>query len=377
MNHRAAPGLVRDSIVSYLTAAESASIAEIREAVAARIGDVPASSVRSYLNINTPELFERTGRGRYKLRSANGNDADPATLQPIHTIGKAKLYQGSCFDWMRTCEPHSIHAIVTDPPYGLVEYTKTEQDKLRNGRGGVWRIPPSFDGHQRAPLPRFTTLNEGDRTAMHDFFVDFGKLALRATVPGANILIASNPLLVHLVANAMEAAGLELRGHLARLVMTMRGGDRPKNAHEEFSDVSVMPRSMFEPWLVLRHPLDGRAQDTLRKWGTGGFRRPSIDRPFGDVIKSSPTPRAEKQIAAHPSLKPQAFMRAVVRAALPLGKGVILDPFAGSGSTLAAANAIGYASIGIEKDARYVAMARKAIPQLASITIREDGFISR
>jgi site-specific DNA-methyltransferase (adenine-specific) len=62
---------------------------------------------------------------------------------------------------------------------------------------------------------------------------------------------------------------------------------------------------------------------------------------------------------------------------LPLGKGVILDPFAGSGSTLAAANAIGYASIGIEKDARYVAMARKAIPQLASITIREDGFISR
>lgn len=372
MNHRAAPGLVRDSIVNYLTAAESASIAEIREAVAARIGDVPASSVRSYLNLNTPELFERTSRGRYRLRSANNNDLDETTTRPAHIIGRAKLFYGSCFDWMRASEPHSIHAIVTDPPYGLVEYTETEQRKLRKGRGGVWRIPPSFDGHQRSPLPRFTVLSEGDRAAMHDFFFEFGQLALRVTLPGANILVASNPLLVHLVANAMSAAGLELRGHLVRLVMTMRGGDRPKNAHEEFPDVSVMPRSMFEPWLVLRHPLDGRAQDTLRKWGTGGFRRPSLDKPFGDVIRSHPTPRAEKQIAPHPSLKPQAFLRAVVRASLPLGKGVILDPFAGSGSTLAAANALGYDSIGVEKDAQYVALAQEAILKLAALKIRED-----
>jgi DNA modification methylase len=369
MNYRAAPGSVRDSIVSYLTAADSASIAEIREAVIARIGDVPASSVRSYLNINTPELFHRTDRGRYKLRKPIEPGAQKADV--VHTIGRAALIHASCFDWLRACEPHSIHGVVTDPPYGLVEYTDIEQTKLRKGRGGVWRIPPSFDGHQRAPLPRFTVLNDGDRAAMHDFFFEFGQLVLRATVPGANVVIASNPLLVHIVANAMSAAGLELRGHLVRLVMTMRGGDRPKNAHEEFSDVSVMPRSMFEPWLVLRHPLDGRAQDTLRRWKTGGFRRPSEDRPFGDVIRSRPTPKLERQIAGHPSLKPQAFLRTIVRAALPLGKGTILDPFAGSGSTLAAANAIGYDSIGVEKDARYFTMAQKAIPKLAALSISE------
>lgn len=32
--------------------------------------EVPASSVRSYLNINTPEKFSRTGRGRYTLNRA-------------------------------------------------------------------------------------------------------------------------------------------------------------------------------------------------------------------------------------------------------------------------------------------------------------------
>ena len=283
-------------------------------------------------------------------------------------IGRATLLHADALDWMRTREPCSVHAIVTDPPYGLIEYSDQEQAKLRRRRGGVWRIPPSFDGHRRAPLPRFTVLTPRDRTALHDFFLAFGTSALRVTVPGAHVLVASNPLLVHVVANAMSAAGLEIRGYLARLVMTLRGGDRPKNAHEEFHDVSVMPRSMFEPWVILRHPLEGRVQDNLRRWGTGGFRRPGAKRPFGDVIASQPTPRIERAIAPHPSLKPQAFLRQVVRAVLPLGRGLVLDPFAGSGSTLAAANAVGCESVGIERDRRYVDMARKAIPKLAALT---------
>lgn len=369
MNYRTAPGVIRDSIMQYLSAAETASLAEITQAVAAHLGDVPPSSVRSYLNLNTPDIFERTSRGHYRLRVVQDRAAN-AEVDKIYEIDRAKLVHTNCFEWLRACEAHSIHAVVTDPPYGLVEYSDAEQSKLRKGRGGVWRIPPSFDGHQRAPLPRFTVLNEGDLQVMHDFFFEFAQFALRATVPGANVIVASNPLLHHVVASAMSAAGLEMRGSIVRLVMTMRGGDRPKNAHKEFAEVSVMPRSMFEPWIVLRHPLDGRAQDNLRKWKTGGFRRPSDDRPFGDVIKSSPTPKAERQIAAHPSLKPQAFLRAIVRAALPLGQGVILDPFAGSGSTLAAANAVDYASVGLERDAQYIAMARKAIPALSRLSIQ-------
>ena len=150
-----------------------------------------------------------------------------------------------------------------------------------------------------------------------------------------------------------------------RLVMTMRGGDRPKAAHQEFEGVSVMPRAMWEPWLVFRRPLEGRAQDNLRRWKTGGFRRPSSQKPFGDVIPSAPTHKSERALAPHPSLKPQSFLRHVVRAVLPLGEGTVLDPFAGSGSTLAAAEAVGYRSVGVEKDPEYFSLARKAIPKLA------------
>jgi DNA modification methylase len=367
-----APGSVRDSVVEFLTSTESATIHEIYEAVQARIGNVAASSIRSYLNLNAPDLFERVSRGRYRLAGRSRCHAAPFRESEHWRHGLATLYYGDSFEWLRAQPPRSIHAVVTDPPYGLVEYTSKEQGKLRNGKGGVWRIPPSYDGRQRAPLPRFTVLTDDDRAALGLFFLDFGRLLARIVVPGANVLVASNPLLAHLVASAMNEAGLEMRGCLTRLVMTMRGGDRPKNAHEEFQEVSVMPRSMYEPWVMLRAPIEGRVQDNLRKWRTGGFRRPSDERPFGDLIRSRPTPLNEKKIAPHPSLKPQAFLRQLVRGVLPLGEGIVLDPFAGSGSTLAAANAVGYKSIGVERDRAYLDMANSAIPRLAEAPVKDE-----
>ena len=54
-------------------------------------------------------------------------------------------------------------------------------------------------------------------------------------VPGAQVVVASNPLLSFVVANAVTRAGFERRGEVIRLTMTMRGGDRPKAAHKNFA----------------------------------------------------------------------------------------------------------------------------------------------
>ena len=278
------------------------------------------------------------------------------------------LYLADCFHWMEARAPNSIHAIVTDPPYGLKEYTAVEKEKLRNGRGGVWRIPPSFDGCRRNPVPRFTVLTEADRERLRSFFTRFALLAYRVLVPGGHVFIATNPLLSHLVYMPLMEAGFEKRGEIIRLVQTLRGGDRPKNAHSEFAGVTVMPRSCWEPWGLFRKPCEGRVQDNLRKWKAGALRRPSKELPFADVIRSAPTRSEERSIASHPSLKPQAFMRRIVQASLPLGEGVVLDPFMGAGSTNAAAVAVGYSSIGVEVDPEYFRMAERAIPKLARLS---------
>lgn len=294
-------------------------------------------------------------------------------VRRTEVIGRAVLVHTDCMAWLRERESASVHAVVTDPPYGLREYGEVEKARLRAGRGGVWRIPPEFDGCKRMPVPRFTTLTVNQQRAMQEFFAQWARLVLRVLVPGGHLIIAGNPLVSQWVYGPIIEAGFEKRGEIIRLVQTLRGGDRPKNAHEEFADVTVMPRSGWEPWGLFRKPCEGFVYENLRKWKTGGLRRESPERPFTDVIECAPTRKAERELSGHPSLKPQSFMRRVVRAALPLGEGVVLDPFMGGGATLAAAEFNGYESIGVELDETYFDLAVKAVPRLAEYTPGRRG----
>ncbi len=279
------------------------------------------------------------------------------------------IVQCDAFEWLQRAPENSIHAVVTDPPYGLIEFTAEQLEKRQNGKGGVWRIPPSFDGCRRSPLPRFTVLGSRERNDLRKFFGRLANGLMRVLTPGAHVFIATNPLVSYLVYEPFITAGFEKRGEIIRLVQTLRGGDRPKNAEKEFAGVTVMPRSCWEPWGLLRKPCEGRVQDNLRKWGVGGLRRISESEPFRDVIQSAVARNGERQMAPHPSLKPQHFLRQLVRASLPLDKGVILDPFMGSGSTVAAATACNLQSIGLEANGEYFEMARRAIPLLAKFSV--------
>lgn len=298
------------------------------------------------------------------------NQAQPGKLLNSVTARTSRIYEihhVDAFEWLASVRMNSIEAVVTDPPYGLVEYSDKELTKLKNGRGGVWRLPPAFDGSKRMPLPRFTTLKEADQKSLRDFSFRLASLLKCVLVPGGHVFIATNPLISHLVYESFMKNGFEKRGEIIRTVYTLRGGDRPKNAHDEFADVSVMPKSCWEPWGLFRKPCEGRVQDNLRKWKTGGLRRISDSEPFKDLIQSSPARRREREIASHPSLKPQNFLRQIVRAALPLSEGTILDPFMGSGSTIAAAAACGLKSIGLELRTEYFSIAKTAIPRLSEL----------
>lgn len=273
-----------------------------------------------------------------------------------------------CSDWLGTRTECSVHAVCTDPPYGLVEFAPDQVAKMRSGKGGIWRIPPTLNGSEREPLPRFTVLTEAQKEDIAAFFRLWGDKLRTPLCPGGHVLIASNPTLQIHVQKGMCSAGYELRAVLIRLYHGFRGGDRPKNAEVDFPSVCVTPRGNYEPWLLFRKPLSEKTvAQNLRKWGTGGLRMLAGGRPLPDVIPSTRTPRAERKIAPHPSVKPQHLLRILVRSLLPLGEGTILDTFMGSGSTLAAATAIGYPSVGIEIDSEYYRLGVAAIPGLAKL----------
>ena len=137
------------------------------------------------------------------MKEMNGNALAPAIRsRSIHgQIGGIgySLYQMDCLEWMDRHPAGRVHAIVTDPPYGLKEYTPDEKRKLRSRRGGIWRIPPSFDGCKRSPVPRFTVLTRADLSDLKAFFVSFAERAFNILVPGGHLFIASSPLLSHLL----------------------------------------------------------------------------------------------------------------------------------------------------------------------------------
>lgn len=284
-------------------------------------------------------------------------------------VGCSVVIHADCIEWLSRLPDASIHAVVTDPPYGVKEFQPDQLEKRANGDGGIWRLPPAFDGSTRAPLPRFTALNDRELNALTEFFDTWAGLVSRVLKPGGHLFIASNAYLSQLVFSTIAREELEFRGEVIRLVKTLRGGDRPKNAEQEFRDVCSLPRGAYEPWGLFRKklPQGMTIGDCLREHGTGGLRRKPDGRPFEDVILSRRTPKSEREIARHPSLKPQEFLRNIVYAALPLGEGTVADTFMGSGSTIAAAEAIGYSSIGVERYYDYYQLSIDAIPKLASL----------
>ena len=79
------------------------------------------------------------------------------------TFKQSFIVHADCLEWLSRVPENTLHAIVTDPPYGVKEYDLDQLEKRASGNGGIWRIPPSFDGNVRAPLPRFTALDAAER----------------------------------------------------------------------------------------------------------------------------------------------------------------------------------------------------------------------
>jgi site-specific DNA-methyltransferase (adenine-specific) len=101
-------------------------------------------------------------------------------------------------------------------------------------------------------------------------------------------------------------------------------------------------------------------EDAFKNTYSGGRPRPETQLGFGDsgtparFFYSAKASKADRCNSKHPTVKPVSLMRYLCRLACPPG-GVVLDPFAGSGTTLQAAVEEGFSAIGIEREREYLA----------------------
>lgn len=260
------------------------------------------------------------------------------------------LLQGDCQEQLKSIDSEFIDVCITDPPYGLPVI------------GG-----PAWTGNDPPPT------------------AEVWKEVFRVLKPGAHVLSFFGSRTYHRGACEIEKAGFEIRDMIAWLYSS----GMPKRVTREGMAASLKPA--IEPIVVARKPLsEGSIEKNRQKHGTGGIfmdtlRADNNRYPCNvildaseEVLEAFPGYVPEKiegparffycakaganERHGHPTVKPLALMRYLVRGFTPLG-GIVLDPFCGSGSTLIAAMYEEYGFIGIERDEAYASMAAKRLKE--------------
>jgi DNA modification methylase len=316
----------------------------------------------------------------------------------------------------------SIEAVITDPPYGIglngmawdrprARATRARSAPARRAGGGAGRERAS----DRASLR--------DAIGFQALSRSWAEQCLRVLRPGGHLAAFGSPRTAHRLACAIEEAGFELRDTLMWLHAQGFPKSRSLGAGAEGWGTTLKPA--YEPILLARKPLAGTTAENRAAHGTGAIhieacrvlapghdgRWPANvvlshggrcgaaacggDCPVGALdararffFCAKPSrrerdsgcerlprrttqtfkigARGEGRACAHPvanihpTVKPVELMRWIVRLIAP-PEGLVLDPFAGSGSTGIAAVLERRRFIGIEREREYVRIARARI----------------
>jgi DNA modification methylase len=269
----------------------------------------------------------------------------------------AWLYQADCRDVLRALPPNCLDSCVTDPPYNIESITKrfgkNDAAVARHGKDGAYtRLSQKFIGVQW----------DGQIAFDPEFWAE----VLRVLRPGAHVASFGFPKRWHRVAAAIEDAGFEIRDSVAWFYGTgqVRRRENLKPGHEP---ICIARKPLSEPTLAAN----------LERWGVGALQIESVrgpdnrwpanvvqtdafDKPWFYNAKANAADRAGSN---HPSVKPVSLVKWIIELTTPKG-GVILDPFAGSGTTMQAALQNGYRCVGIEREDEYVADIVRRIQQM-------------
>jgi len=241
---------------------------------------------------------------------------------PYYQDEHVTLWHGDCLDVLPGLEP--VHHVITDPPYSAHMHGAARSSRMQpaNDRGGRY----GADTRRVVDLG-FEHLTPELRTACAE---QFARLASRW------VLVFSDVESGHLWRDDLATAGLDYvrTGAWIKLGSTPQfSGDRPATGFEA---------------ITICHP-KGR-----KKWNGGGKH----------AVWTHPIAldRGRNGARLHTTQKPHELMQELVGLFADEGE-TILDPFAGSGTTLAAARMLGRKSIGVEQSEAYCEVIAKRLSQ--------------
>lgn len=235
------------------------------------------------------------------------------------------VHHGDCLDVMRRMDDASVDALITDPPYssgGMFRgdrMAKTSTKYVQSGQATEW---PEFSGDTR-----------DQRGYLYWCALWLGE-ARRILKPGAPVVLFTDWRQLPTTTDALQAGGFIWRGIAA--------WDKTEAARPSMGAY--------------------RNQCEYVVWGTNGAS--NADASVGCLPGCWRIPVEKGPEKQHMTGKPLDLMRQVVMICPP--GGLVLDPFAGSGTTVVAAMREGRRAIGIELAPAYVEIAKARIAHEAA-----------
>lgn len=175
-----------------------------------------------------------------------------------------------------------------------------------------------------------------------------------------------------------QMSGISKGGNRNQQIKTIRGNGVGKNV---FSGMTKSPNDYPDSGGASRFFYCAKASSRERNEGLEGMPMKKSSK-LGDGIRSNvgngePGETYSEDREArnfHPTVKPISLMKYIIKLLAPPGNPTLLDPFAGSGSTLVAAIELGINSIGIELSEEYSDIARKRIEHAKKKHVQYDMF---
>jgi|TARA_R110001592_G_scaffold330512_1_gene612726 site-specific DNA-methyltransferase (adenine-specific) len=253
------------------------------------------------------------------------------------------IVNADCIEHLKTIEDNYFDSVVTDPPYHLTSIAKrfTNSTEAKYGKDGSFqRLSKGFHGHE---------WDGGDIA----FTTDLWKEVYRTIKPGSVLLAFAATRNYHKMATAIENSGFEImdminwiygsgfpkRKNLLKpahepIVMARKGVNKDLNL-DECRVNSDNPKKWTKPkggyWKTDKDAKAELVENTKGRW-PANIIHDGLDEQWARYFYSAKASNKEKDGSKHPTVKPISLMRYLVKLVTPK-EGLVLDPFAGTGTT--------------------------------------------
>lgn len=299
------------------------------------------------------------------------------TKKRTDVLNDNAVHLGNSLELIKSVESESVHLILSDIPYGIgaedwdVLHENTNSAYL--GSSPAQKTAGAVFKKRGKPINGWSEADRAIPKQYQDWCSQWAPEWYRVLKPGANVFIFAGRRLAHRCACAMEDAGFSLKDNIAwirsraphraqrlSVVYDRRGDTASAEAWDGWRVGNLRP--IFEPimWFTKPYKIGTTLADNALKHGVGAYNEKAFLRYVEEpenIIKGG---LGKGEGGLHPTQKSIRLMQAIIELTTREDQ-LVLDPFAGSGSTLVAAKNLSRRYMGFEALPEYVETCNKRL----------------